>query len=205
MRTITQMTFETLIQLTLQVRMLIYFRRHFGEDSAAKIEELGVSPKAILFSIIIAIVHTVLEFAYLAIEAQASKTSFMNYCMVCFNGRFNWVPYIDYLESDEVQANSKMTQLNFEDISTRILGFETSVEFHFTNITLHSLVKTLATMRENSLVRLTFGSTLNQVSYENIKNLLKLSHGRVFIDLEGVDLHSIISNSPYHKLLTVKS
>lgn len=58
---------------------------------------MGVSLNAIIISLIIASVHAILEAIYLKIEAQAAKTTFLNYCIVCFNGRFNWVPYNDYL------------------------------------------------------------------------------------------------------------
>jgi len=52
-----------------------------------------------MVSIILAITHGILECLFLYMEAQASKTSFVNYCIICFNGRFGWVPYNDYLIS----------------------------------------------------------------------------------------------------------
>ena len=50
-----------------------------------------------MVSILLAATHALLELIFLYMEAQASKTSFINYCIVCFNGRFGWVPYNDYL------------------------------------------------------------------------------------------------------------
>ena len=52
---------------------------------------------AISISIMLAFAHAILEFLFLYMEAQASKTSFLNYCIICFNGRFGWVPYNDFL------------------------------------------------------------------------------------------------------------
>jgi len=74
--------------------MLIYFN---SQKSDKGMDEFGVSVTAILISIILATIHALLECVFLYMEAQASKTSFTNYCIVCFNGRFGWVPYNDYL------------------------------------------------------------------------------------------------------------
>lgn len=99
MRTISQLTFETSIQLILQVRMIIFFKTEHknyinGEQQAVY---LGVRFEDLVQSIILSVAHGVLEFVFLYLEAQASETSFLNYCMICFNGRFSWVPYNDYL------------------------------------------------------------------------------------------------------------
>ena len=126
--------------------MLTYFSAKAAEDGGsadARIEELGVSVNAIAFSLFLAFLHTVLEFFYLYIEAQAAKTSFINYCIVCFNGRFNWIPYNDYLASVEVETAAKQVVLDYGNVSTRILCFETNLEFHFTDETLKSLIKLL--------------------------------------------------------------
>lgn len=74
--------------------MLRYFREMKDKDAEY---EFGVSITAIIVSIILAFSHALLEILFLYMEAQATKTSFINYCIVCFNGRFGWVPYNDYL------------------------------------------------------------------------------------------------------------
>lgn len=74
--------------------MLRYFREMKDKDAEY---EFGVSITAIIVSIILALSHALLEILFLYMEAQATKTSFINYCIVCFNGRFGWVPYNDYL------------------------------------------------------------------------------------------------------------
>lgn len=90
----------------LQVRMLQYFsaeaEKNKNGSAADRIEELGVSVTAIAVSLALAFLHTVLEFFYLYIEAQAARTNFINYCIICFNGRFNWIPYSDFLASYEM-------------------------------------------------------------------------------------------------------
>lgn len=143
------MTFETLIQLALQVRMYTFFKNKYGDKSEQMIEKMGLSLEAIAISILLAVIHIILELGYLAIEANATKTSFLNYCIACFNGRFNWVPYIDYLVKSEKskEAEQELIELDFENIKTNILCVETRVQFHFTNLTVQSFAKTLAVMK----------------------------------------------------------
>jgi len=66
MRTISQLTFETFIQLILQIRMLQYFKEH--KESGDQ-KELGVDVAAIVVSLALASVHGVLEAIFLAMEA----------------------------------------------------------------------------------------------------------------------------------------
>ena len=88
MRTISQMTFETFIQIMLQIRMLIFFKFQ-SSDSV----EFGISIYTVLLSVSLAFGHIILEVIFLYLEAMATKTNFINYAIVCFNGRFGWVPF----------------------------------------------------------------------------------------------------------------
>ena len=74
--------------------MLMYFNELKDEKAKA---EFGLSGTAIVVSVLLALSHALLECVFLYMEARASKTSFINYCIICFNGRFGWVPYNDYL------------------------------------------------------------------------------------------------------------
>jgi hypothetical protein len=49
--------------------------------------------ETILFSIGCAVLHGVVEVFMLNVEAISAKTSVLHYLIVCFNGRFGWVPY----------------------------------------------------------------------------------------------------------------
>lgn len=128
MRTISQLTFETFIQVLLQIRMLHYFKAEKAQGV-----QLQVDLETIIFSILLAFLHGLLEAIFLLLEAQASKTSFINYCMVCFNGRFGWVPYNDFLTNTskklEEDAKTHQTkevpriQLDFANIQTQICCF----------------------------------------------------------------------------------
>lgn len=61
------------------------------------IDKFGVSVQGILISLFLSIVHLIFEGIFLLMESQVTKTSLLNYSIVCFNGRFGWVPYEDYL------------------------------------------------------------------------------------------------------------
>ena len=128
--------------MTLQIRILVYFRADLGEDSRQMLKKMGIATDQIILSIVLAAVHALFEFTFLAIEAQASKTSFFNYCIICFNGRFNWVPYTDYL-AEGIAGSIRQKTIDYSSISTRVFCVVTSIEFHFTDITLQSLIKTI--------------------------------------------------------------
>jgi hypothetical protein len=66
MRTITQLTFESIIQMILQIRILVYYKNHM-DDTA--IEKYGVSINAIIASLLLAVSHAILEMVFLNMEA----------------------------------------------------------------------------------------------------------------------------------------
>jgi hypothetical protein len=71
--------------------MLFYFGANMSGDN------LGVSVSAMAISVALSTTHAIIEAFFLYMEAQASRTSFLNYCIICFNGRFGWVPFNDHL------------------------------------------------------------------------------------------------------------
>jgi hypothetical protein len=88
LRTISQLSFESLIQIILQVRILIY---SFNQPDV--IEQFGVEIEAIIISLSFALLHTIFELIFLNMEAVAAKTTITHYAIICFNGRFGWVPF----------------------------------------------------------------------------------------------------------------
>lgn len=46
-----------------------------------------------------------------------------------------------------------------------------------------------------------FGNTINNVNIESVQNLLRVSAGKVLIDLSGTDLKGIFQKSKYAKML----
>ena len=89
MRTITQLMFESVIQFSLQLYILHQVR---DRDDASSI---NVDVTSIIISICLTIAHAILEYLLLCYEALACKTSLMNYCVACFNGKLGWVPFVD--------------------------------------------------------------------------------------------------------------
>ena len=153
---------------------------------------MGVSLNAIMVSIALAFVHTILEFGYLYLEAKASKTSFINYCIVCFNGRFTWVPYNEYILSDEVTQSDKIVVIDFERLKSKVLCLEMSLEFTFNDVSIQTLFRTFARIDLTGCprIKMRFGASLRNISSENFINLFNLSEGRVEIDLDGIDLRN---------------
>ena len=58
---------------------------------------------------------------FIKIEADASKNSFINYCIVCFNGRFGWLPYIEHLNELKNESGVELIELDFDDIAYEYL------------------------------------------------------------------------------------
>ena len=85
LRTISQLTFETMVQILLQVRILLY--------NAESVLELGITTRDVWISLSTAVLHGLLEFAFIFLESESTKTSIMHYSIICFNGRFGWIPF----------------------------------------------------------------------------------------------------------------
>lgn len=79
------------------------------------------------------------------------------------------------------------------------------VEFMFTDDTILSLSKTLAAfpvrLKEKEMPIIRLGRTVDNVSLQNLENLLRVCKDRVIIDLKDTDLKSIYMKSKYAKLL----
>lgn len=71
---------------------------------------------AILVSLGFALLHTVIEIIFLRMEATATKTTLTHYAIVCFNGRFGWVPF-SHVFSDPQSATS-IEKLDYESIQS---------------------------------------------------------------------------------------
>ena len=147
MRTITQLIFESFIQFILQLRQFFYFQ---AVQSAAEAQDLDISVVAIVISLSLSVAHGILEVIFLQMEANATRTSFLQYCMICYNGRFNWIPYLDFiidfyqrgnLGQNEEDLQNEEVVLDYEDISTKFCCAELRVNFKFSAETLQQLVK----------------------------------------------------------------
>lgn len=98
LRTLSQLTFESITQILLQCWIL--YKLSLIEDEE-EMEAIGISVSALLFSIITALIHAVLEIIMLIIEKRAYRTSLIHYASVCLTGTFGWVPFTHLLRDIE--------------------------------------------------------------------------------------------------------
>lgn len=117
LRTISQLSFESLPQIILQIRILLYAID--GED------KLGVSVDAIVASLICAVLHAFFELIFVKLEAYACQTSITHYMIICFNARFGWIPFSNYFSSlAGFQFDSNDVYLNYEGMKSKICGIK---------------------------------------------------------------------------------
>ena len=54
----------------------------------------------IVFSIVSAILHGAIELLMIRAESSQALTTFMDYLLTSYNGRFGWLPYLSAFEVD---------------------------------------------------------------------------------------------------------
>lgn len=86
------MFFETIPQIILQIRILFFFRSNVANKE---------SLRTIMLSIAFAMGHGILEILILCIEAYLFEQSFLEYFVICFNGRLGWVPKLHKFKDPE--------------------------------------------------------------------------------------------------------
>ena len=93
--------------MILQIRLLIHYNQLIEKEG---IEEYASTVGAIATSLMMASIHCALELVYIGVQAQGNRTSFINYAIVCFNGRFGFVPYVeDMVTAANKTATPKMS------------------------------------------------------------------------------------------------
>jgi hypothetical protein len=111
LRTSCQLTFESLPQIILQIRIYFYLK-----GNEADLQALDISIEAITISLLFAVLHATIEFMFLSVEKKANRTSMMHYLIICFNGRFGYVPFQHFFSSN-TDFNG-LDQLNYDDIGS---------------------------------------------------------------------------------------
>jgi len=119
LRTISQLSFESLPQIILQCRILFY-------AVAVGKNELDVSTAAIASSLACAIIHAFFEMIFVYLEAVSCKTTVMHYFIVCFNARFGWIPFVNFFSSlagydDEAKGQE---ELNYENMKSELCAIK---------------------------------------------------------------------------------
>ena len=85
------MLFETFIQFGLQIHMLYFFW-----NDLSRADKFGVQIESILLSLILAVIHILMELFLLKMEAQASNMGFFEFSITSLNGCIGFVPLIDH-------------------------------------------------------------------------------------------------------------
>ena len=207
MRLITQLLFETLIQLAVQIHILYYFKQH-PEEAA----DLGIRVHALFVSICIATVHAALEGVILLFEARACRASLISYCIICYNGRFGWVPFIDRMIqlANNTGSSSKEWAQNdlcydFDSIAYRNQYLSVKIEYKFSTAEMIVLCKKFAglpQMTQRFMVRL--GKCVEDLPIDDLLELMSTCRSRVHLELpiSKSALEGMFRRSPtYHRAL----
>ena len=110
----SQFTFESIPQIILQIRILVYMAR---VDASVE-GYVQISWTIVFWSFFFAIIHAILEVIFLRLEADALRQSFMHYSIVCFNARSGWIPFDHlYLPVAKTEKEEQDT-INYELIQS---------------------------------------------------------------------------------------
>eukprot|EP01084_Bolivina_argentea_P094316 169555_1 len=86
LRTLSQLCFESIPQILLQVRILMVAGTNENQ-------ELNIDTFAVILSVAFSLCHLFLEFVVLYLDSSASRMTLTQYCIVCLGARLNWIPY----------------------------------------------------------------------------------------------------------------
>jgi hypothetical protein len=162
------------------------------------LEKTGININGIMASLFTALIHFIIEIIYLNLEAKACKTTLTQYAIVCFNGRFGWVPFTNnFSASNKDNSFIKVNEvLSFDDITSRLFGMDLSLKFEFCQATCENFIKALSTLpleksAENRLT-ISLGESLLPVNFTKVVDLLSISYQRVNLETKDLDITKMI-------------
>eukprot|EP01084_Bolivina_argentea_P172299 298477_1 len=89
LRTLSQLFFETIPQIFLQLRILWIVKWSNNPDA----ENFEITEETLAISIVLALVHMLLEAGIIFLDSLALKMPFMQYALVCLGARVQWIPF----------------------------------------------------------------------------------------------------------------
>lgn len=95
----------------------------------------------IYFSIFMACTHTVLELLYLTVEKRIVKADFIEYILVCMNGRLNWVPFTEKISRPSPKDKEKKEDWFIFDFDLIDISGKFQMEYQFTDETIKVLAE----------------------------------------------------------------
>eukprot|EP01083_Nonionella_stella_P234496 825442_1 len=93
LRTLSQLFFETIPQIVLQVRILWVLNQWSEKEDVDSDLFKIVDLKSLAWSIGLAAFHLLLEGGIIYLDKRAFKMGFMQYSLECLGGRVQWVPF----------------------------------------------------------------------------------------------------------------
>ena len=198
LRTISQLIFETVPQLVLQIRIFLYFNLKDENDPTG---DEGVDVVTLAYSIIFALIHALLEWLIIYIESRQYDLQIFKYFIICFNGRLGWVPMLEKMKSptDMQKMVDNKQVLDFDDIKTTFCNMEISTEFIFSDMTADTLAQNIYKMKtindENNRPSLRFGKCMAFVNFESVMKILDYSSFKIKVEYENVDLKTMMMAS----------
>eukprot|EP01083_Nonionella_stella_P089131 248668_1 len=167
LRTLSQLLFETIPQIGLQLRILYVIK---WSDDIDTYNAFKIDVKTLAWSIGFAAGHLLLESGIIYLEKRAFRIPLMQYCLTCLGGRVQWIPFQDevdiliqnqiYMKYDEVHSwdprekanfnpqryqmnEKKAITINYENIYTDIGCFKYRVKYRFSSQSVERLINKL--------------------------------------------------------------
>lgn len=145
-----------------------------------------------MISVSLAVLHAVIETLFIYLEKVANKTTFMHYTIICFNGRFGWVPFTNHFSTSALSVGTIDKYFNYDEISSNLFCVNFKLDYIFTDDTIQSLTRSLTVlpMETDAKKRKTIviGRCVRQITFENFINLLTVAQNRVNIDISNVNI-----------------
>jgi len=94
-----------------------------------------------LVSLLFSILHFWVEVMFIKIESIAFDTSMAYYSIVCFNGRFGWVPFAEKFNSVTCQQSSMIGTYDYDKLTVRMFKSKFALKYEFSNDTIEILEK----------------------------------------------------------------
>ena len=147
-RNISQLLYETIPQVALQTRMIFWIWNN-PENRLAKLD----IKNQLIASIASGVVHALMELFQIYHEAAAADLGVLQYGVVCLNGRFDWLPYEEVIQSAIMEQErgqnepQRDLELNFGQLNTRVCGMEFGLEIKQTQAGLRQLTSLFNQMK----------------------------------------------------------
>eukprot|EP01083_Nonionella_stella_P242634 846184_1 len=154
LRTLSQLLFETIPQLLLQLHML-------------RVSNLdGLDSTSLMMSILFALLHMMFEGMIIYSDSKACDSSVLEYGLQCLHARMNWIPYTGVFESrlkeqitavehhnDPSNKSKYYYQFNYENLIANVCGLKYKLEFKFSNESMSILSENLISLPVPSVTK----------------------------------------------------